>query len=74
MLKMCNKCHKQLAYLDNEKNNYCFLICPRCHSIDDSERYVTVQERIKQGYQRYERAEEAFAQSFREKFLENDDI
>lgn len=50
-----------LQYLDNEQNDYCYLICPKCHSIDSSDKYITVQQRIDEGYFRYERREESFA-------------
>lgn len=74
MLKMCDKCNKFLQYLDNEQNGYCYLICPKCHSIDSSDKYVTVQQRINEGYFRYERREESFAYHLKEKFIDNDDI
>ena len=37
------------------------------------EKYVTVQQRIEQGYFRYERAEEKQAHDIREHFIENNE-
>lgn len=73
-LKICNSCGKAtMQYLDNEKNNYAFLICPKCFNIDDSELYVTVSERIQQGYSRYERANEKRALYEHEHFIVNNE-
>lgn len=58
-LKICPSCGKStMQYLDNEKNNYCFLICPKCRHVDSSDRYRTCQEREIEGYKRYTRAVE----------------
>lgn len=74
MLKKCLNCNTYMQYLDNESNNYCYLICPKCHSIDSSQKYVTTQERIDEGYLRYERKEEKFAMYLKENFIDNDDV
>ena len=74
LLKICYKCNNRLQYLDNIKNNYCYLICPKCHMIDTSDEYITVQQRINEGYTRYVRMEESFAYYIKEKFIDNDDI
>jgi len=76
-LKICPKCNKAIMqYLDNEKNNLTFLICPKCcyRLTDDySELYITVAERIEQGYTRYERAEEQHAHYIREHYILNNE-
>ena len=73
MLRKCPDCGKTLMYLDNEKNDLTFLICPKCRTVFDDERYVTVDQRISQGYSRYERAEESIANWFWENFIKDDE-
>lgn len=73
MIKKCFKCDKFLRYLDNEINDLTYLICPKCHNIFKDEKYITVEQRINQGYLRYERAEESFAYDLRERFIENNE-
>lgn len=73
MIRKCPNCDKFLQYLDNEKNDWTYLICPKCHKIFTDEKYVTINKRIEQGYLRYERAEELFAYEIRERFIENNE-
>ena len=72
-LKKCSFCGKAtLEYIDNPYNDFSFLKCPKCGRIDD-EKYVTVDERIKQGYKRYISSEEKQAYYIREHFIENNE-
>lgn len=73
LIRKCEKCDKFLRYLDNEKNELTFLICPKCHTLFNDEKYITIEQRIQQGYLRYERTEESFAHYIRERYIENDD-
>ena len=67
----CDKCNIKLQYLDNEKNNLTFLICPKCKKVFDDEKYITIKQREEQGYSRYERREEKWASYIHEHYIEN---
>lgn len=73
MIRRCQECNEPLQYLDNTKNNYTFLICPKCHERITDEWFVTVDERIQQGYERYERAEEKIAKDWHERYIVNNE-
>lgn len=73
MIKKCNRCNKFLQYLDNEFNDFTYLICPACRTRFTDEKYITVQELIDQGYIKYERAEEKKAHYIREHFILNNE-
>ena len=73
MLRKCPNCNRTLQYLDNPNNNYAYLICPKCHHIFDDEKFVTVTQRIEQGYSEYVRADESMAYYYHELFYENDE-
>jgi len=74
MLRKCNNCNIFLKYLDNDKNDLTFLICPKCRTVLTDEKYVTVSERIEQGYFRYVKSEESIALWYREKFIDIDEL
>ncbi len=72
MLRTCDKCNCHLNYLDNEYNDLSYLICPKCRNIFTDEKYITVEQRINQGYIRYERSSESQAYDMREKISDDD--
>ena len=74
MIRKCLECDKFLQYIDNDKNNLAYLICPKCRKVFTDEKYITVDTRIKQGYLRYERKEESFAYWIKENFIDNDEF
>lgn len=73
-LEKCPNCGRTLQYLDNDKNDLTYLKCPNCDYMDTKkDLYVTVQERIEQGYSRYVRAEERFAMDMFERLNGSDE-
>lgn len=43
MIRKCLECDKFLQYIDNDKNNLAYLICPKCRKVFTDEKYITNQ-------------------------------
>lgn len=73
-IKWCSDCNRCMKYAENKMNGYTYLICPVCRTIDNSEKHITVEERIKQGYFEYNPDETVIHPYSKENIIDNNEF
>lgn len=73
MLRKCPSCNMTLQYTINDRNDWTYLICPKCRENFTDERYVTISERISQGYKKYDNINDNIAYDLHERFILNNE-